>query len=118
MALAIAGHRCAGCYHSRMPARDGKGAGRSSLPVERMHRFASLLMAALLFALGACDTTPTRWQRAGTSIAAKDEADCRDNARQEAVRQMPYGNGQPIFFHPKVSMLQWTLAIANERSWL
>jgi len=83
-----------------------------------MHRLGSVLTAALLFAVGACEATPTRWQRAGTTDAAKDEAECRANARQEAVRQLPYGNGPPIFFYPKVSMLQWTQAIDNERSYI
>ncbi len=83
-----------------------------------MHRFASILMAALLFALGACEATPMHWQKVGTSTATKDEAECRADARREAVRQLPYGNGPPIFLYPKVSMLQWTLAIDNQRSYL
>lgn len=83
-----------------------------------MRRSAPLLVAALLFVVGACDATPVRWQRAGTSDPTKDEAECRADARQEAARRLPYGNGPPIFFYRQMSMLQWTTAIDNERSYL
>jgi hypothetical protein len=73
-----------------------------------------LLAAALLFAITACDATSIRWQKADTD-PAKDESECRTAARQEAARQLPYGNGPPIFGYPKMSMLQWTQMIDYER---
>jgi hypothetical protein len=77
-----------------------------------------LLTIALLIAAAGCSAAPTRWQKPGIADATADEADCRAAAHQEAARRLPYGNGPPIFFYPKVSMLQWTLAIDNERSYL
>ena len=75
------------------------------------------LPVGLLIALAACATTPMRWERAGTADAAEDEADCRSAARQEAAERLPYGNGPPLYgLSSDVSMLQWTMAIDNERS--
>jgi hypothetical protein len=81
-----------------------------------MHRY--VLAAGLLLAAAACSAPAMRWQKPGVADAGRDEAECRDAAQQEAVRRLPYGNGPPIFFYPKISMLQWTQAIDNERSYL
>ncbi|SEN94076.1 hypothetical protein SAMN02990966_00612 [Rhodospirillales bacterium URHD0017] len=60
-----------------------------------------------------------QWQRAGTADAARDEAECGAAARQQAIDALPYGNGPPLYgFTSEVSMLQWTMAIDNERSYL
>ena len=53
----------------------------------------ALLAVGLLVVLAACATTPMRWERSGTADAAKDEAECRVAARQEAAGQLPYGDG-------------------------
>jgi hypothetical protein len=75
--------------------------------------------AALLLALAACATTPTRWERAGTADPSRDEAECRAAARQQAIDQLPYGDGPPLYgFTSNVSMLQWTMAIDNDRAYL
>jgi len=59
------------------------------------------------------------WQRPGVADATRDEATCRAAAREDASRQLPYGNGPPVFgSYRKVSMIQWTQAIDNERSFL
>jgi hypothetical protein len=76
----------------------------------------AFLPVALLLAVAACATTPMRWQKAGTSDAGRDEAECRAEAHEEAAHQLPYGDGPPIW--SDLSMLQWTMAIDNERSWL
>ena len=76
-----------------------------------------VLAAGLLLAATACATTPMRWEKSGGD-AARDEAECRALAQQEATRQLPYGNGPPIFVYREMSMLQWTQAIDNERSYL
>ena len=58
-----------------------------------------------------------RWEKPGAD-PAKDEAECRAEARQEAIRQLPYGNGPPLYgLSSEMSMLQWTMAIDNERSY-
>jgi hypothetical protein len=75
-------------------------------------------VTTLLFAITACGAAPMHWQRLGTSDAAKDEVECRAEARQEAARQLPYGDGPPIFVYRDMSMLQWTQAIDNERYYL
>jgi len=75
------------------------------------------LSVALLVGVTACAATPMRWERPGGD-AARDEAECRAAARQEAVRRLPYGDGPPIFVYRETSMLQWTQAIDNERSYL
>src|SRR5688572_26139728 len=77
-----------------------------------------IVVVTLLFAVSACAATPMRWQKPGTSDATRDEAECRASARQEAARQLPYGNGPPIFVYRQMSMLQWTQAIDNERYYL
>lgn len=82
------------------------------------HRVHPILAASLSIALAACAGTPTRWERPDVANASADEAECRAAAHQEAVRRLPYGNGPPIFFYPKISMLQWTQAIDNERSYV
>ena len=74
-----------------------------------------ILPAGMLVA-GACAGTPMQWQRAGTADSGRDEAECRAEAKQEAARQLPYGNGPPLYgLTSNVSMLQWTQAIDNER---
>jgi hypothetical protein len=69
---------------------------------------------ALLFTTTACNAPAMRWHKAGRD-AANDETQCRAQAHQEAARRLPYGNGPPIFAYPKMSMLQWTQAIDNQR---
>jgi hypothetical protein len=60
-----------------------------------------------------------RWQRPDTPDASKDLAECRKEAHQQAVEQLPYRNGPPLYgFSSEVSMLQWTMAIDNERAYL
>jgi hypothetical protein len=77
------------------------------------------LPTAMLLALAACVATPMRWERAGTADATRDQAECRAAASQEATDQLPYGNGPPLYgFTSNVSMLQWRMAIDNERSYL
>jgi hypothetical protein len=66
--------------------------------------------------LAACSEPPMRWQKPGVADP-RDAAECRTAARAEAARQLPYGDGPPAL--PRdVSMLQWTLAIDDERAWL
>jgi hypothetical protein len=77
----------------------------------------SFLAVALLVCVTACAAPPMRWEKPGGD-AARDEADCRAAARQEAIRQLPYGDGPPVFGYPPMSMLQWTQAIDNDRSYL
>ena len=77
------------------------------------------LLAAGLLLVAACSPTPMRWERPGVADPAPDEAACRAAAREEAVRQLPYGNGPPFFYgYRDVSMIQWTQAIDNQRSFL
>ena len=74
------------------------------------------LLASLLLGVAACSPTPMRWERSGASDAARDEADCRAQAREEAIRQLPYGDGPPIYgFYSDWSMLTWKQEIDNER---
>jgi hypothetical protein len=76
------------------------------------------LLAAAILLLSACASTPMRWERSGTADPSNDEAACRGAAHQEAIRRLPYGDGPPIFTFPKMSRLQWTQAIDNERAYL
>jgi hypothetical protein len=75
------------------------------------------LAVALLVGLTSCAAPPMRWERPGGD-AARDEAECRAAAQREAARQLPYGDGPPVFGYREMSMLQWTQAIDNERSYL
>ena len=76
-----------------------------------------ILVAGVLFGAAACSATPMRWERPGVADATRDEAACRAAAREEASRQLPYGNGPPVFGgYRRVSMIQFTQAIDNERS--
>jgi len=77
-----------------------------------------VLAASLLLAAAACASPPMRWQKPGIADADRDETECRDAARKEAVRRLPYGNGPPIFLYRGTSMLQWTQAIDTDRSYL
>ena len=58
-----------------------------------------------------------RWEKPGID-GRQDEAECRREARDEAVRQLPYGDGPPIFVYREMSMLQWKQEIDNERAYL
>jgi hypothetical protein len=72
-----------------------------------------------LSALAACVSTPARWEKPGVSDATADEAACREQGRQQAVDALPYGSGPPLYgLTSDISMLQWTMAIDNERSQL
>ncbi len=76
-------------------------------------------LATGLLLVTACSAPPTRWERPGTADAIRDEADCRADAHRQAVRQLPYGNGPPIWgVYREMSMLQWQQAIDNERYYL
>lgn len=78
-----------------------------------------VLRAGLLFGLAACAPTPMRWERPGATDTAKDEAECRAHAHEEAIRRLPYGNGPPYYgLYKEMSMLQWEQAIDNERYYL
>ena len=82
-----------------------------------MHR--RFAVAGLLLGMAACSPMPTRWQTSGPGDAAKDEAYCQAQANQEAIRQLPYGNGPPIYgVYSNWSMLAWTQAIDDERYYL
>ena len=77
------------------------------------------LPAALMVALAACGAVPMRWEKPGSIDPAKDEAACRAEAHEEAIRELPYGNGPPLYgLSSETSMLQWTMAIDNERAYL
>jgi len=77
------------------------------------------LLAGLLLSIAACSTTPMRWQKPGVVDASRDEAECRAAAHEEAIHQLPYGDGPPLYgFSSQVSMLQWTNEIDNERYYL
>lgn len=77
-----------------------------------------LLAASLLLAAAACAAPSMRWHKPGGADPGRDEAECRAAAREQAIRRLPYGNGPPIFIYRETSMLQWTQAIDNERSYL
>ena len=73
----------------------------------------------LMLGVAACLSTPMRWEKPGTPDAARDEAECRTQARQQAIDELPYGNGPPLYgFTSDVSMLQWKMAIDNDRAYL
>ena len=79
-------------------------------PITRLLR--TLMPVILASSVAACLSTPMRWERPGTADAARDEAECRAQARQQAADELPYGNGPPLFgFTSDVSMLQWKMAI-------
>jgi hypothetical protein len=83
-----------------------------------MTRRNRVLVVTLSIAVAACGGAPVRWEKPGVANAGADEAECRAAAHEEAARRLPYGNGPPILFYPKVSMLQWTQAIDNQRSYV
>jgi hypothetical protein len=77
------------------------------------------LLAGVLLAFAACSPPPMRWEGAGSHDAANDEAACQVQADQQAVRQLPYGNGPPLYgLHSEWSMLTWKQEIDNERYYL
>ena len=80
---------------------------------ERVGMSRPFFLCALLVAVAACSVTPMIWEGPG---AGSDEADCRARAQAEAIRQLPYGDGPPIYgFRSNWSMLSWEQAIDEER---
>jgi hypothetical protein len=78
-----------------------------------------LLPVILLSGVVACLSTPMRWERPGTPDSARDESECRAQAHQQAIDELPYGDGPPLYgFTSDVSMLQWKMAIDNDRAYL
>jgi hypothetical protein len=78
-----------------------------------MLRLFSLI--GLPFVVAACSPTPMRWEGSGGADATKDEADCRAQAHGEAIRQLPYGDGPPIYgLYSEWSMLTWRQEIDNQ----
>ncbi len=60
-----------------------------------------------------------RWEGPRGTDPGKDEAGCRTSAHEEAIRQLPYGNGPPIWgVYRDTSMLQWQQEIDNARYYL
>ena len=79
----------------------------------------TLMPIILASSVAACLSTPMRWERPGPPDAARDEAECRAQARQQAIDELPYGDGPPLYgFTSNVSMLQWKMAIDNDRAYL
>ncbi len=89
-------------------------------PAAVMNLPRQLLPTALLFVAAACSPPPTRWEGAGgPDAAARDEANCTAVAQEEAARQLPYGDGPPIYgLSSNWSMLTWKQEIDNERYYL
>ena len=97
--------------------RHGMRVASGSVKITGMWR--QVLPAGLLVAAAACAVTPMHWEKPGTADAAKDLAECRAEAHEEAIRQLPYGNGPPFYgAYKEMSMLQWKLAIDDERYYL
>jgi hypothetical protein len=72
----------------------------------------------LLVGVAGCVTTPMRWERIGTSDAAGAAAECRTAAHKQAIAELPYGDGPPLYgLSSNVSMLQWRTAIDNQRTY-
>ena len=60
-----------------------------------------------------------RWEKPGATDTARDEAECRAHAHEEAIRRLPYGNGPPYYgLYKEMSMLQWKLGIDDARYYL
>ena len=57
-----------------------------------------------------------RWHKPGTADSSRDEAECKAAAHEQAIARLPYGDGPPIW--SDLSMLQWTMAIDNQRFYL
>jgi hypothetical protein len=93
---------------------------RPQKPVEYLiDMLRQFVLAGLLLAVAACTPTPMRWERSGAADAQVDEADCRAQAHPEAIRQLPYGNGPPIYgLYSEWSMLTWKQEIDNQRYYL
>jgi hypothetical protein len=70
------------------------------------------LLPVLLLALTDCSTPTMRWEKPGGN-AAVDEADCRARAHEEAIHQLPYGDGPPVW--SEMGMNQWRQEIDNAR---
>jgi len=86
-------------------------------PIARLLR--PLMPVVLVSGVVACLSTPMRWEKPGTPDPARDESECRSRSRQQAVDELPYGNGPPLYgFTSDVSMLQWKMAIDNDRAYL
>jgi hypothetical protein len=77
------------------------------------------LVIGVILAVAGCAPTPMRWEKPGGGAAGPDEADCRAQAHQAAIDQLPYGDGPPIYgLHSDWSMLTWKQAIDNDRYYL
>ena len=86
-------------------------------PIARL--LCTLMPVILASSVAACLSTPMRWERPGTPDAARDETECRAQARQQAIDELSCGNGPPLYgFTSDVSMLQWKMAIDNDRAYL
>ena len=71
----------------------------------------------LLVGVAGCVTPPMRWERTGTPDAAGDAAECRTAAHKQAIEELPYGDGPPLYgLSSDISMLQWKMAIDNKRA--
>jgi hypothetical protein len=78
-----------------------------------------LVPAGLLLGVVACATTQMHWEKAGTDDAIWNEAECRTVAHKQAIEQLPYGDGPPLYgLRSDISMLQWKMVIDSERSYL
>jgi hypothetical protein len=77
------------------------------------------LLAGALLAVAACTPPPMRWEGPGSADGARDEAACQAQADQQAIQQLPYGDGPPIYgLYSEWSMLTWKQEIDNERYYL
>jgi hypothetical protein len=89
------------------------------LPGLAILTFYRLLPVVLLLGVVACVSTSMRWEKPGTDDAAGNEAECRATAHKRAADLLPYGDGPPLYgLTSDVSMLQWKMAIDNQRSYL
>ncbi len=88
-------------------------------PVPAIRMLVPFLPVVLLVCVAACVSPPMRWEKPGVADATGDETECRSQARQRAIDELPYGDGPPLYgFTSDVSMLQWKMAIDNDRSYL
>src|SRR5262249_2462570 len=101
---------CPGKWH-------GMRVGPGSVKITGMWR--QVLLAGPLVATVAGTGTPMHRGKPRPADPGKDLAECRAEAHEEAIRQLPYGNGPPFYgAYKEMSMLQWTMAIDNERYYL
>jgi hypothetical protein len=77
-----------------------------------MHRIAirpACLLLIVSIGIAACEApTPASWQKpgAGEAVVAKDTAECRDAAEQEAELRYPRGFTTPTLSGPGLAMTQ------------